>query len=109
MLEFADIGEAVDIVTVDASFISLTMLLPRIPAIMKSGAYCIALVKPQFEVGRERVGRGGIVSDPEDQKAAVDKCLRAGDAAGLRAMGTSESPITGKEGNREFFILFEKP
>ena len=63
-LEPRDIGEAVDLVTIDASFISLTMLLPRIPAVLKPGGECLALVKPQFEVGRENVGKGGIVRDP---------------------------------------------
>jgi 23S rRNA (cytidine1920-2'-O)/16S rRNA (cytidine1409-2'-O)-methyltransferase len=54
------------------------------------------------------VGRGGIVRDDEDQRAAVEKCVRAGEGAGLRFVDSAESPITGREGNREFFILFEK-
>lgn len=107
-LEPSDIGEPADLVTIDASFISLTMLLPRIPAILKPNGNCVALVKPQFEVGRERVGKGGIVRDDEDQRASVEKCVKAGEAAGLRFMKSVESPITGREGNREFFILFEK-
>ena len=107
-LEPTDIGEPADLITIDASFISLTMLLPQIPAILKRGGQCVALVKPQFEVGRERVGKGGIVKDEGDQRAAVEKCSRAGEAAGLRFVKSSESPITGREGNREFFILFEK-
>jgi 23S rRNA (cytidine1920-2'-O)/16S rRNA (cytidine1409-2'-O)-methyltransferase len=107
-LEPADIGEPADLITVDASFISLTMILPQIPAILNPGGRCVALVKPQFEVGRDRVGRGGIVRDDEDQRAAVEKCVRAGEGAGLRFVDSAESPITGREGNREFFILFEK-
>lgn len=107
-LEPTDIGEPADLVTIDASFISLTMLLPQIPAILKRGGQCVALVKPQFEVGRGRVGKGGIVKDEEDQRAAVEKCSSAGEAAGLRFVKSAESPITGREGNREFFILFEK-
>jgi 23S rRNA (cytidine1920-2'-O)/16S rRNA (cytidine1409-2'-O)-methyltransferase len=107
-LEPVDIGEEVDLVTMDASFISLTMLLPQIPAILKPGGRCLALVKPQFEVGRERVGKGGIVRSEDDQRAAVDKCVRAGESAGLRYLNVTESPITGREGNREFFILLEK-
>ena len=108
-LEPEDIGEPADLVTIDASFISLTLLLARVPGILKNGGFCIALVKPQFEAGRERVGPGGIVSDPRDHAAAVEKCIRSGEQAGLRLVMTTESPITGKEGNREFFILFEKP
>ena len=107
-LEPADIGEPADLVTIDASFISLTMLLPRIPAILKPAGRCVALVKPQFEVGRDRVGKGGIVRDDEDQRAAVRKCVQAGEAAGMHFLNSTESPITGREGNREFFILFEK-
>ena len=84
------------------------MLLPQIPAILKRGGRCVALVKPQFEVGRERVGKGGIVRSEDDQRAAIDKCVRAGESAGLRYLNVTESPITGREGNREFFILFEK-
>jgi 23S rRNA (cytidine1920-2'-O)/16S rRNA (cytidine1409-2'-O)-methyltransferase len=108
-LEPSHIGELVDLVTMDASFISLTMLLPRIPAVLKSGGYCVALVKPQFEVGREHVGKGGIVRDPSLQQGAIDKVAEAGQSAGLEFVRSEESPITGREGNREFFALFRKP
>ena len=108
-LEFVHIGEAVDLVTIDASFISLTMLLPRIPSVMKSGGECLALVKPQFEVGRMHVGKGGIVRDAKLHQDAVDKVAEAGRIAGLEFVGSRESPITGREGNREFFVLFIKP
>ena len=113
-LDPADIGQSadsapfVDIVTIDASFISLTMLLPRVLAILKPGGQCVALVKPQFEVGKDRVGRGGIVRDDEDQRAAVEKCVRCGESLGMRFIKSVESPIRGREGNREYFILFEK-
>ena len=107
-LEPSHIGEAVDFVTIDASFISLTMILPRIPAVMKAGGYCLALVKPQFEVGREHVGKGGIVRDPNLQEAAVGKIMRAGENVGLHFVDSYESSITGREGNREFFTLFTK-
>jgi 23S rRNA (cytidine1920-2'-O)/16S rRNA (cytidine1409-2'-O)-methyltransferase len=108
-LEPANIGEDVDFVSMDASFISLTLLLPRIPAVLKSGGLCAALVKPQFEAGRGHVGKGGIVRDPELQQAAIDKVAEAGRAAGMEFLGAGESPITGREGNREFFVLFRKP
>lgn len=108
-LEPSHIDEAVDLVTIDASFISLTMILPRIPAVMKAGADCLALVKPQFEVGRDYVGKGGIVRDPKLQEAAIAKIVRAGESAGFHFMASCESPITGREGNREFFVLFKKP
>jgi 23S rRNA (cytidine1920-2'-O)/16S rRNA (cytidine1409-2'-O)-methyltransferase len=107
-LEPKHIGELVDLVTIDASFISLTMLLPRVPAVLKSGGHCVALVKPQFEVGREHVGKGGIVRDPDLQQGAIDKVAEAGRTAGLEFITSEESPITGREGNREFFALFSK-
>jgi 23S rRNA (cytidine1920-2'-O)/16S rRNA (cytidine1409-2'-O)-methyltransferase len=107
-LEPGHIGEPVDLVTIDASFISLTMLLPRIPAVLKPGGECLALVKPQFEVGREHVGKGGIVRDARLQQAAIDKVVEAGRSAGLQFIGSHESPITGREGNREFFVRFRK-
>lgn len=108
-LEPEHIGEPVDIVTMDASFISLTMLLPGIPNVLKSGGHCVVLVKPQFEVGREHVGKGGIVRDAGLQQGAIDKVLEAGRSAGLDFVASQESPITGREGNREFFVLFRKP
>jgi 23S rRNA (cytidine1920-2'-O)/16S rRNA (cytidine1409-2'-O)-methyltransferase len=108
-LERPHLGEAVDLVTVDASFISLTLLLPRIVPIMKSGAECLALVKPQFEVGRKHVGKGGIVRDAQLHQSAIDKVAEAARNDGLEFLGSYESPITGREGNREFFILLRKP
>ena len=103
------IPDAVDIVVCDASFIGLAKVLDAALDLARSGANLIALVKPQFEVGRDRVGKGGIVKDEQDQRAAVEKCMRAGKTAGLTFLSSAESPITGREGNREFFILFAKP
>jgi len=107
-LEAGDVGEPVDLVTIDVSFISLTIILPRVPAMLKPGGDCLALVKPQFEVGREHVGKGGVVRDVWLQQAAIEKVQGAGESAGLHFVGVSESPITGREGNREFFVLFKK-
>ena len=107
-LEPGQIPEPVDLVTIDASFISLTMLIPRIPPVLKPDGKCLALVKPQFEVGRGQVGKGGIVRDEKLQRDAIEKVAEAGRAAGLEFMGSQESPITGREGNREFFVLFRK-
>src|SRR2546422_1922662 len=100
--------DALPILTIDVSFISLTMLLPGIPAVLKAGGECLALVKPQFEVGREHVGKGGIVRDAGLQQAAIEKVAVAGRSTGLQFVGAHESPITGREGNREFFVLFRK-
>ena len=108
-LEPKHVGELVDLVTIDAAFISLTMLIPRVPPVLKPGGQCVALVKPQFEVGREQVGKGGIVRDEKLQQATVEKVMEAGRDSGLTLIGSHESQITGREWNREFFVLFEKP
>ncbi len=107
-LEPQHIGEPVDLVTMDASFISLTMLLPGVPAVLKPGGHCVALVKPQFEVERGLVGKGGIVRDAELQLGAIEKITRSGKEAGFEFMGSLESPVPGREGNREFFVFFRK-
>jgi 23S rRNA (cytidine1920-2'-O)/16S rRNA (cytidine1409-2'-O)-methyltransferase len=100
------VTEPVDLVVVDVSFISVTLILPRIPPLLKPSGACLILVKPQFEVGRDRVGKGGIVRDPDDWNAAIEKVREAAIAAGLTPAGVQESPIAGREGNREFFALF---
>jgi 23S rRNA (cytidine1920-2'-O)/16S rRNA (cytidine1409-2'-O)-methyltransferase len=99
----------VDLVTIDASFISLALIIPRVPVLMKPGACCLPLVKPQFEVGREHVGKGGIVRDPVLHRTAIEKVAEAARSAGLEYEGCCESPIAGREGNREFFLLLRKP
>ena len=102
------IPEAVDLVTIDVSFISVTRILPRVPAVLGDSGRCLVLVKPQFELGPDRVGKGGIVTDPALHSEAVRKIIDAGDPNGLVYRAECPSPITGKEGNREFFVLFDK-
>jgi 23S rRNA (cytidine1920-2'-O)/16S rRNA (cytidine1409-2'-O)-methyltransferase len=85
------------------------MLLPRIPPVLKAGGECLALVKPQFEVGKHQVGKGGIVRDAGLHELSIDNVVESGRQAGLEYAGVHESPITGREGNREFFVLFRKP
>ena len=91
-LKFEDIGEFVDVVTMDASFISLTMLLGPVCEILKPGGHCLSLVKPQFEVGRDKVGKGGIVKSERDQVESVEKIIRAGERWGLAALDPA-SPL----------------
>lgn len=98
------IGEPVHFVCVDVSFISATLILPRLPALMKNAAESVVLVKPQFEVGRAQVGKGGIVRDPQLHAAAVEKVRASAEACGLRAVGQIASPILGSEGNQEFLL-----
>lgn len=94
----------VDIVTIDVSFISLRLILPALPAVLAPGADVVALVKPQFEAGREEVGRGGLVKDPAVHDAVIARVTEAAAALGLDRAGLTRSPITGATGNQEFLI-----
>jgi 23S rRNA (cytidine1920-2'-O)/16S rRNA (cytidine1409-2'-O)-methyltransferase len=104
------VGEPVDLVVMDVSFISATLVLPAVIAAAfpqpaeRRGRQVIVLVKPQFEAGREQVGKGGIVRDPAVQKAAVEKVRHALLALGCTQTDTIDSPILGGEGNREFLL-----
>jgi 23S rRNA (cytidine1920-2'-O)/16S rRNA (cytidine1409-2'-O)-methyltransferase len=99
-----DLPEPVDLLVADVSFISLRLILPPAAPLLAPSADLLALVKPQFEVGREDVGRGGIVRDPGLQRASLEAVAAAAVAAGLGVRGACASPITGMEGNREFFL-----
>lgn len=90
--------------TMDVSFISVRQVLPAIAALLEPGADLVVLVKPQFEAGREEVGKGGLVRDAAVHARVVDEVTAAADALGLSRAGMTESPITGTEGNREFFL-----
>ncbi len=98
----------VDIVTIDVSFISLRLLWPVLPAVLRPGADIVALVKPQFEAGRHEVGKGGIVRDPAVHDAVLARVAGAARDAGLVEQGRTPSPITGATGNQEF-LLHLKP
>ena len=92
------------IVTIDVSFISLAHILPVVPALLTPGGRVVALVKPQFEAGRDDVGKGGIVRDPAVHARVVEDVTRAAAAVGLKRVGLAPSPIEGAEGNREFLL-----
>jgi 23S rRNA (cytidine1920-2'-O)/16S rRNA (cytidine1409-2'-O)-methyltransferase len=98
-----------DIVTIDVSFISLRQILPVVPPLLSDGADVIALIKPQFEAGRQDVGKGGIVRDDDVRARVVDEVVHAALALGLTRAGLTESPITGMEGNREFLLHLRRP
>jgi 23S rRNA (cytidine1920-2'-O)/16S rRNA (cytidine1409-2'-O)-methyltransferase len=100
--------EPVDMVTVDVSFISLDKILPAVSGMLSKGACCLALVKPQFEVGRTKVPRGGVVTDPVLHDEAVASVISGAEELGLQHRATCPSSITGKEGNREFFVLLKR-
>jgi 23S rRNA (cytidine1920-2'-O)/16S rRNA (cytidine1409-2'-O)-methyltransferase len=93
----------IGLVTIDVSFISATLLLPRLPALAPGAAWLI-LVKPQFEVGRERVGKGGVVRDDADRAAAVAGVAEAAAALGWTPQRQAESRLAGPKGNREIFL-----
>jgi len=110
-LEAEDLGEAVDLIVMDVSFISSTLVLPAVVDAARSlGARpsIVVLVKPQFEVGREQVGKGGIVRDPQAHSAAVVKVKDALRLLNFSVKEPIESPILGTEGNREF-LLYAQP
>jgi 23S rRNA (cytidine1920-2'-O)/16S rRNA (cytidine1409-2'-O)-methyltransferase len=103
------IGERVDVIVIDVSFISLRLVLPVLPPLAVSGAPVIALVKPQFEVGRAHVGKGGIVRDEVARAQALVDVRAAALTLGFTALGDTTSPITGGKGNVEFLLHLRTP
>ena len=105
-LKAEDVGEAIDLIVMDVSFISATLVLPAVVNAARAfgSPALVVLVKPQFEVGRELVGKGGIVRDTEAQRASVNKVQSAMSELGFEVEEEIESPILGTEGNREFLV-----
>jgi 23S rRNA (cytidine1920-2'-O)/16S rRNA (cytidine1409-2'-O)-methyltransferase len=96
--------ESIDLVTIDASFISLKLVFPAVVKWLKSGALVVALVKPQFEAGKKQVGKGGVVRDPLIHRRVLKKVINDAAESGLTTLGLTVSPITGPAGNREFLL-----
>ncbi len=107
-LTAAEIPEAPDMVVCDASFIGLETVLPAALALAKPGAVLAALIKPQFEVGKDRVGKGGVVREPELHAEVRQRIAQWLPRIGWTVFGEDESPIQGPEGNREFLIAARK-
>lgn len=104
-LTMEQVPEPVDLVVCDASFIGLETVLPAPLALTRAGARLVALIKPQFEVGKGRVGKGGVVRDPDLHREVCDRIAGwLGGLPGWQVLGIEESPITGPEGNKEFLI-----
>jgi 23S rRNA (cytidine1920-2'-O)/16S rRNA (cytidine1409-2'-O)-methyltransferase len=99
-----DVPHRVTLVTIDVAFISLRHILPALPPFLEPGADVVALVKPQFEAGREEVGAHGIVSDPAVHEAVIARVTDAAAACGLARLAMAPSAITGATGNQEFFL-----
>jgi 23S rRNA (cytidine1920-2'-O)/16S rRNA (cytidine1409-2'-O)-methyltransferase len=103
------LGEQVDLVTGDLSFISLRLVLPAVRSILRPGGEAILLVKPQFEVGKGEVGKGGVVRDDAKRLAALEGIAAAARELGFEVLGHAESPIEGPAGNREWLLALRLP
>lgn len=104
-----DLPEQVDLIVIDVSFISLTMVIPEAVRHLDPGRYIAALVKPQFEAQKSQVGRGGVIKDPKVHADVLGNTVNWAVGQGLRVRNMCRSPIQGDAGNREFFILLQKP
>jgi 23S rRNA (cytidine1920-2'-O)/16S rRNA (cytidine1409-2'-O)-methyltransferase len=107
-LPFESIGESVDLVTIDVSFISLRIVIPAVLQFMKENAAVLALIKPQFEVGKGQVGKGGVVRDPTLHQQVLDEITAFFSRIPLSVSGVIESPILGPKGNKEFLIFLQR-
>ncbi len=103
-LSLDDIGEMVDFVSCDVSFISVTKILPQIRLVLRPGGQAVILAKPQFEVGKGEVGKGGIVRDTEKHRRVVQEVSAAMADCGFGSVDSIESPVLGASGNREFLL-----
>lgn len=105
-LSLADLPERPSFVTIDASFISLALLLPAASNLLPTGGRMITLIKPQFEAGRDDVGHGGVVRDPAVHRRVIDQVRAEGEKYGLMWQGVIESPLRGPAGNIEFLAYW---
>jgi 23S rRNA (cytidine1920-2'-O)/16S rRNA (cytidine1409-2'-O)-methyltransferase len=107
--EFSDLIKGkIDMAVIDVSFISLTKVVPAVLKFLKDEAEILALVKPQFEVGKGEVGKGGIVKDEEKRIHAVQSVQRDLENLGLITVGVFQSPISGQKGNIEYFLYMKR-
>ena len=103
-----DIGKLVDFVSIDVAFISLTKVLEPVKALMKEGASMVCLIKPQFEAGREKVGKKGVVRDPAVHQDVIESIISYAGSLGFAICGLDFSPIRGPEGNIEYLLYLKK-
>ncbi len=104
-LKRGDLPAALDLVVIDVSFIGLEKLLPAAHALLKANGEVLALVKPQFQVGQDKVGKGGVVRDPKVRREAIANLVTEAQRLGFELVGEADSVITGPKGNQETFIL----
>jgi len=105
---FGDGPRTFDVVTIDVSFISLRLILPPVPALLAPAGDVVALIKPQFEAGRDEVGKGGIVRDAAVHQRVIDAVVDDARHLGFVVAGLTPSPIAGAEGNREFLLHLKR-
>ena len=105
---YRQIPDELDFASIDVSFISLKLILPAVANVLKDGGYAASLVKPQFEAGREKVGKKGVVRDPAVHKEVLEHYLEHAREAGFGVLGLTYSPIRGPEGNIEYLGFLQK-
>jgi 23S rRNA (cytidine1920-2'-O)/16S rRNA (cytidine1409-2'-O)-methyltransferase len=103
-----DFNEKFDLIVMDVSFISVTKILPALPSLLTENGKIITLIKPQFEVGKGEVGKGGIVRDAEKHGKVISEVNEFVEKIGLKVSGLIDSPILGTEGNKEFLVLYSQ-
>src|SRR5215218_7187644 len=103
-----DFEDLFDLIVMDVSFISATKILPALSGLIREDGRIVVLIKPQFEVGKGEVGKGGIVREPEKHERVVAEVNARAAEVGMRTVGVIDSPIYGAEGNKEFLALYEK-
>ena len=106
-LNVSDLPHPADFATIDVSFISLRLVLPQVKTLLKIGAPILALIKPQFEVGKGKVGKGGVVRSEPEHLRVIDEISAAALGLGYHPGGVIESPLLGPKGNKEFFIYLK--
>ncbi len=107
-LQKEEVGEEVDLILIDTSFISIEKFLARLLGFLKKGGAILGLIKPQFEVGKGQVGKGGVVRDATLHQEVIDRISNFCRGLGLKVLGITESPLIGPKGNKEFFIYLRK-
>lgn len=107
-MSFELISQIVDVIVVDVSFISLDKIFPSLLQFMSAETDLVTLIKPQFEVGREEVGKGGIVNNPQATQSAIERLTEFAQGLGLRRNGLIKSPITGTDGNEEYLAHWKR-
>lgn len=107
-LKKEEVGEEVDLIVIDTSFISIEKFMPYLLGFLKGGGEIVSMIKPQFEVGKGEVGKGGVVRDPALHQRVIERVSEFSRGLGLRILGIAESPLLGPKGNKEFFIRLKK-